>query len=77
MAHVPTVFGSNTSSSLKCTISPLGHLMPQVVALLLQRSDFTSLVEEEVGDHRLARNQDTCQQGQTCHLVGTSGAATT
>lgn len=77
MAHVPTVFGSNTSSSLKSTISSPGQLMPHVVALLLQRFDFTSLVEEEVGDHRLARNQDTCQQSQTCHFVGTSGAATT
>lgn len=77
MAHVPTIFGSNTSSCLKCTISPPGHLMPQVVALLLQRSDFAPLVEEEVGDHRLARNQDTCQQGQPCHFVGMSGAATT
>lgn len=48
----------------------------QVVVLLLQRFDVAPLAEEEVRDDRLARNQDTGQQGETCHLVAARGAAT-
>lgn len=58
------------------TRSSLRQLSLHLAALLLQRFDVTPLAEEEVGDHGLARNQDTGQQGQTCHLIGPRGAAT-
>lgn len=44
--------------------------------MLLQRFNVTPLAEEEVRGNRLARNQDTGQQGKTCHLVAARGAAT-
>lgn len=48
----------------------------QVVALLLQVFDVTPLAKEEIGNHCLAHDQHTGQQGQSCHLVGAGGAAT-
>lgn len=51
------------------------HLGLQVAVLLLQGFDVIPLVEEEVGDHRLAGNQETGQQGKPCHLVGAGGTA--
>lgn len=67
---VPIATGSNTSS-----VHPaLVHLRSQVVTLLLQGFDFSLLVQEEVGDHGLASNQDAGQQCHTGHLVGTIGA---
>lgn len=64
------LYANSVSTSLpvwaECVLltrSSLRHLRFQIVALLLQRFDVAPLAEEDVGDHRLARNQDTCQQG--------------
>lgn len=57
------------------TRSSIHHLRFELFALILQRLDFTFLGKEEVGSHGLAHDQNAGQQGDTCHFVGTTGAA--
>lgn len=64
------------TESILLTRSSSWYLRFQIFPRVLQRFDVTSLAEEEVGSHGLAHNQDTCQQSDTCHLIGTGGAAT-